>query len=245
MRSKDLALIAVFAAFYPIIQLMNIGVPIIGGPGIISLAVILGPINGLILGPVNGSIATAIGVTIGMASGIGTSFSPLVVLNRSLGAAEAGILVKKRIPFPGSQKKELSGWVAAALTLIVVSPLYYLFPSGRGFPLYPLFHLTGALAAFLLDGRASDFISSHNRMRVALGVAIAGYCGVLADHALGNIIFIVVIGWQPLEYSEILRYIFPFAVAERITLAILTTLLGTPVLLATRKLGIGLQEQPT
>ncbi len=243
IKSRDLALISVFAAFYPIVQLMNLGFPIIGGPGIINLALILGPINGLMLGPINGLIATAIGATIGMAMGIGTSFSPLVILNRSLGAAEAGMLLRETVKISENQKTAVPGWILAIIVLAAVSCLWYLFPVGRGSPLYPLLHLTGMLAALLLDGRASRFLSSSSRTRVALAVAVASYCAVLTDHMLGTIIFISVMGLQSPRYSVIFMNILPVTAIERITLASLATLFGTPILLLTRSLGIRLKDE--
>jgi len=244
LRSRDLALISVFAAFYPIVQLLNLGFPVIGGPGIINLALILGSINGLILGPVNGFIATALGATIGMVLGVGTSFSPLIVLNRSLGAAQAGILVKKNVVVPGDRKRNIPGWLLSFLILIAVSCLWYLFPVGRGAPLYPSLHLSGALAAFLLNGKASSFLSSRNRLKVSVGIAVASYCAVLSDHMLGTIIFISVMGWHSQAYSALFMEILPFTVLERVTLAILATLIGTPILLAARALGVKAQEYP-
>jgi len=242
IKSRDLALISVFASFYPIAQLMNLGFPVIGGPGIINLALILGPINGLMLGPLNGFIATALGATIGMSMGIGTSFSPLIVLNRSLGAAEAGILLSESVKIAGNRKRPVPGWVVAAIILAAVSCLWYLFPVGRGAPFYPALHLTGMMAALLLDGRASRLLSSNSRPKIALAIAVASYCAVLADHMLGNIIFISVMGWQSSRYSAIFMSILPVTAIERITLTLLATLFGTPLLLVTRSLGIRLKD---
>jgi uncharacterized membrane protein len=242
LNSRDLALISVFSAFYPIVQLMNLGFPVIGGPGIISLALILGPINGLILGPLNGCIATAIGASIGMATGIGTSFSPLVVLNRSLGAVEAGILSKRYLAVQG-QGKRMPGWLTGVLLLAVVSCLWYFFPVGRSAPFYPSLHLTGLLIALLLDGRISLFLQSSNRFKVVLGVAVASYCALLADHMLGTIIFISVMGWHTSRYSTLFMQILPISLLERITLAFLATIIGTPILLVSRSMGVKIQRQ--
>ncbi|UCD73327.1 MAG: hypothetical protein JSW01_01425, partial [Candidatus Bathyarchaeota archaeon] len=217
-------MISVFAAFYPIVQLMNLGFPIIGGPGIISLALILGPINGLILGPLSGCIATAIGASIGMATGIGTSFSPLVVLNRSLGAVEAGILSKRYVDVQGREKR-IPGWLTGVLLLAVVSCLWYFFPVGRSAPFYPSLHLSGVLVALLLNGNISIFLEGSNRFKVALGVAVASYCALLADHILGTVIFISVMGWHTSRYSTLFMQILPISLLERITLTVLATII--------------------
>ena len=242
LDSRDLALISVFSAFYPIVQLMNLGFPVIGGPGIISLALILGPINGLILGPLNGCIATAIGASMGMATGIGTSFSPLVVLNRSLGAVEAGILSKRYIAVQG-REKGIPGWLTGVLLLTAVSCLWYLFPVGRSAPFYPSLHLTGVLIALLLDGKISLLLSSSNRFKVALGVAVASYCALLADHMLGTVIFISVMGWHTSRYSTLFMQILPISLLERITLAVLATIIGTPILIVSRSMAVKAQRQ--
>jgi hypothetical protein len=221
---------------------MNLGFPVIGGPGIINLALILGPINGLVLGPVNGFIATAIGATIGMATGIGTSFSPLIVLNRSLGALETGVIAEKSIALTG-WKRGIPGWLIGVLVLLFVSSLWYLFPVGRGAPLYPSFHLTGVLVASLLNMRTSTFLSSPNRFKIAIGVLAASYCGLLADHMLGTVIFISVMGWHTSVYSALFMEILIISMLERITLSILATIIGTPILLVARSMGVATQKR--
>lgn len=64
-------------------------------------------------------------------------------------------------------------------------------------------------------------------------VCLACYCGIIADHMLGNLIFISVIGIPP----EVFMMVLPVSAVERIVLTIIASLIGVSLVFALRRGG--------
>jgi hypothetical protein len=113
----------------------------------------------------------------------------------------------------------------------------------------PMFLVGGILAVYGLFGLGrSSFI---------LSVSIASYCGIIADHMLGNLAFIASINvFIPLPAIEdgflkplglpnipaLFMYIVPVSAVERILFTIIATIIGIGLILALRKANLSIRK---
>ncbi|MGD8544500.1 MAG: ECF transporter S component [Candidatus Bathyarchaeota archaeon] len=94
---------------------------------------------------------------------------------------------------------------------------------------------------------------SEGRVKFAAAVCLASYCGIIADHMLGNLIFIGVIGFLipvsvieefflvPLNLPDVpalFMYMLPVSVIERIVFTAIAVLIGVGLILYLRKAGL-------
>lgn len=109
----------------------------------------------------------------------------------------------------------------------------------------PMFLVGGILAVYSLFGLGrSSFI---------LAVSIASYCGIIADHMLGNLVFIASIDiFIPLSVIEdyflkplglpsipaLFMYMIPVSAVERILFTIVATIIGIGLILAIHKANV-------
>jgi uncharacterized membrane protein len=109
----------------------------------------------------------------------------------------------------------------------------------------PLYIIAAILILYgIFGGGRFSFISS---------IFLASYCGIVADHMLGNLIFIGVIDVLiPLEYIQsnflepmglpdvpsLFMYMIPVSAAERILLTVIATIFGVGLLMALYKAGL-------
>ncbi len=109
----------------------------------------------------------------------------------------------------------------------------------------PLFIIAAIFILYGIFGVGKfSFISS---------VFLASYCGIIADHMLGNLIFIGVINvFIPLEYIQssfleplglpdvpsLFMYMIPVSAAERLLMTIIATVFGVGLLVALYKAGL-------
>ncbi len=106
----------------------------------------------------------------------------------------------------------------------------------------PLFLLGGILIVYSLFG--------IGRSSFVLAVSVASYCGIIADHMLGNLIFINAVGILiPLSVIEeyflrpvglpdipaLFMYMIPVSAIERVLFTIVATILGVGLILAIRR----------
>jgi len=92
-----------------------------------------------------------------------------------------------------------------------------------------------------------------NGMKFAASVGLSTYCGIIADHMLGNIIFISVINWLiPFEVIQtyflqphglpsvaaLFMFMIPISAVERFLLAAIATVIGVGLVLTLRKAGL-------
>jgi len=245
LSARDIALTAVFAALSVVIIMFVPGIPIVGMSGArITLDAAIAPIYGLIIGPYLGALAAFLGgIIVAGYKGwhlfpILTSFCPAV------SALVAGTLTSRR-------QGPLRGWIISALTLIILIAGWYCTAIGRGAPLYPVLHLAALCIILLLRGWASDLFNSGG-WRLTLSVAASSYAGIIADHMLGNLIFIAGIGWFiPLKVVEgwlsgmglpsvsaLFMYMLPVSAVERLTMTAIATVFGVALITALRASGL-------
>jgi hypothetical protein len=113
----------------------------------------------------------------------------------------------------------------------------------------PMFLIGGILAVYSLFGPGrSSFI---------LAVSIASYCGIIADHMLGNLVFIASINvliplsviedyfLKPLglpNISALFMYMIPVSAVERILFTIVATIIGIGLILALRRANLSTRK---
>jgi len=106
----------------------------------------------------------------------------------------------------------------------------------------PMFFLGGILIVYSLFG--------IGRSSFVLAVSVASYCGIIADHMLGNLIFINAINiFIPFSVIEeyflkpyglpnipaLFMYMIPVSAVERILFTVVATILGVGLILALRR----------
>jgi len=133
------------------------------------------------------------------------------------------------------------GWVIGALVVTLLIVGWYLTWVGQMAPFYPVIHWAGLALILAFRGKVLDLFDGGGKRGLSIAVFIASYCGLIADHMLGNLIFIIGIGWFiPLEAVEsilhsmnlpgipaLFMFMLPISTVERVTMALIGTLFGT------------------
>ena len=128
----------------------------IPGPfGFRSWMIIIMPLEGMILGPGPGAISAMIGGSIGCVLRGEAAILPIVAFSEPLGAASAGLALKKR-------------WKEISIIYLVMLVAYFIHPFGRALPAWCLWDIYVAFSLSLLAG----LLSSRPFMR-ALKMAYA------------------------------------------------------------------------
>lgn len=183
LSTKDIALIAVFAALIAIITRLP-GIPISLGlrTGKIEFSVPLYPLAGLLLGPWVGALAVIVGNFVAWIIPSSTIMGLLLIPAGAFAALATGFLTR-----PGNW----SNWKLAAVLLTVLDALWYATPVGWEAPFYPIpLHFTALALILVFRDRITEFISSSSRRMLTLGVGLASFIGVMADHMWGGLMFI-------------------------------------------------------
>ncbi len=108
----------------------------------------------------------------------------------------------------------------------------------------PLYFLSGIIILYgLFGGGKGKFVAT---------VGLASYCGLMADHMLGNIIFIGSVGISiphdsienylsalnlP-DFPSLFMYVLPISVVERIALTAIATMFGVGLIYTLHKAGL-------
>ena len=223
-QTRKLTLMALLGAIYAVASFMP-GFPMIGVPGSnIDLARSLEMGNGFVLGPILGPSTSFLGALVGKTltgGGVGLFFTPLALVSSFVAAC----LSRRRV-------FNLEGWVlsASALGLLIIG--WYLTPTGRAIPFYPVLHFIGLGIIIALRARLVDFMESGERLKLTVGVALASFPSTMAGHMLGNLIFIQMFGPEPLFFVSIL----PVSAVERLVLTAIATAIAAPLIVVIREL---------
>ncbi len=183
LSTREITLIAVFAALIAIVTRLP-GIPIsLGIPtGKIEFSVPLYPLAGILLGPWIGAIAVTIGNFIAWLIPKSTVMGFLFIPAGAFAALCTGFLVRRT---------KWANWKSAGALLVILIALWYVTPVGREAPLYPFFlHVPALMLILICRGKIFEFVNSASRRLVTLGVGIASFVGVMADHMWGNVMFI-------------------------------------------------------
>lgn len=222
MKTRDLAVFAVFAALYTAGSYIP-GFPIIGLPGsTIEPVRAIEIVYGLLLGPIIGPAAAFLGALIGqtlIGGGTNLFFTPLAAAS-TFAAACLGRRCVWGIP----------GWALSATTMIVLLGAWYSTGVGQAIPFYPILHMLGLAVILIFRGRIADLIHSNDAKKLTLGIALTAFPSTLVGHLLGDLIFIALLQPAPALFMVIL----PVTVFERTFLTILATAVGVPILILVR-----------
>jgi hypothetical protein len=215
---------ALLGAVYAVASLLP-GFPMIGVPGSkIDIARSLEMGYGFVLGPFLGPLTSFLGAVIGKTlsgGGVGLFFTPLAIVSSFIAAC----LSRNRV-------YGLHGWKIASLVLGLLIMGWYLTPTGRAIPLYPVLHF-GALGVILIfRDKLVENIRSENKMQLIKGVSLASFSSTVAGHMLGNLIFILLFTPNPLFFQTV----FPISVIERLVLTAIGTIIAVPLIITIRQL---------
>ena len=216
-RSKVIALIAVLAGLYAVGSYLP-GFPMLGVPGSkIDLVRALEIGYGLVLGPVYGPIAAFLGALVGKiltGGGVGLYFTPLAPIT-------AYVAANMRVK---------NGWKRSAAFLSLLILAWYIAPLGRRAYLAPILHISGLLILIIFGDRVFRYLRTDNRLKLYLGVFLAGFPSTLSGHLAGNIIYISLFKPAP----EFFIAILPVSTVERLLITIIASAIGVPLILAIR-----------
>jgi hypothetical protein len=218
------ALIAVFAAVQALLSIFPFTITV-GMAGEITLGVIGGPLIGILLGPVYGGLSVLTGSFIGVFLNPGGAlFGPLTVIPPTIAAFTAGCVKIKR------------GYVAGAVILSFLM-IFYAHPAGREAYIYTWMHIAAMALAFSpLSYWAGSTFGSADGKKLTLGIAIAAFIGVLADHIAGSAI--AVWYFSPTLTAQMFYLVLVVYPVERVVALVLTTIVAVPVYYSLRRAGL-------
>ncbi|MBS7605416.1 MAG: ECF transporter S component [Candidatus Bathyarchaeia archaeon] len=186
ISAREIALISVFSALQIIVSRLP-GIPIFGLPNSkIEPQIILMSAIGIILGPWVGGLTAFIGNFIAWLIPTTTFFGMLMLPTVPIGAIVCGAL---------SRGNSRSNWKIAAVILALLNCLWYLSPPGPLVPYYPIPHLLALALVLAFRNRIYGYIKSESKRRIGAGVVIASFSGLMANHMVGNLIFIASAHW--------------------------------------------------
>ena len=256
LTSRQVAVIAIFAALYAIISRLP-GIPIFGGSGKIELVLILDSIVGILLGPWIGGTTALLGNFIAWIIPSTTFFGLLLLPAGPIAAIISGNLARKT---------KSSNWKFAVVIYAVLMGLWYLTTPGQEVLYYPFLHWTAFALIIIFREKIHNFLNADANHKKALGATICCFGGIMANHMAGNLIYIGSVGWfislkaikdtlknigffwlksglqnpQKLEdpLSAIFATFLPITVVERLLITIFTVYLAYGLIFALRKSGI-------
>jgi len=257
LRSKDIALVSVFAALLVIISRLP-GIPIVGGEGKIEFTIILTPIIGIVLGPWLGGLAAFIGNSIGWLIPKTTFMGFLYLPTGPVAAIVSGALARNG---------KIANWKLSAALIGILNGLWYLTPPGQEVQeslllIYPFLHWTAFILVILFRERVNAFFHSEIRQKITFGAVLCCFSGIMANHMTGNLIFIASVGWftslkaiknavnalgfwwlksgllSPEDVGPLgtlFAFYLPITVVERLLLTIIATYIGIGIIFALRR----------
>lgn len=297
LSSRDVALMAIFAALSAIVARVVPGIPVIGlSDASIKFDGALAPIYGMIIGPYLGFLAGLIGGVI-VAN---HWFSVLTSFCTAISAFVAGFIVQS---VHASEEKRIHGWMIASAVVALLILGWYATWVGQQAPFYPILHFAGLFIilvgrekiakAFEKEGQSGGgwqpkpyfllfgvlvlvlgyifskryikqlevfayfslplyfvggvaiiygLLGSRVREKFVIAVILAGYSGIIADHMLGNLLFIQFAGILAPESVNTLPSLFmevlPISVVERLLFTAIATIVGVGLISSVRRAGL-------
>jgi uncharacterized membrane protein len=253
LSSRQVALTALFAALYAIISRLP-GIPIIGGPTEIELVVILDPIVGILLGPWIGGLTSLLGNFVAWIIPPTTFYGLLNLPCGPLAAIVSGNLARNI---------KNANWKFATIIYAVLMGIWYLTPPGREVLYYPFLHWAAFAFILIFREKIHSLLNAEANLRKILGSIICCFGGIMANHMMGNLIFIGSVGWfitlkgirdalknlglfwlksglpQPEDpLGAIFAAVLPITVIERLLLTVVTVYLVYGLIFALRKSGM-------
>jgi len=253
LSSRQVAVIAIFAALYAIISRLP-GIPIVGGTSKIEPVVILDPIVGILLGPWIGGLTSLLGNFVAWIIPTTTFYGLLNLPCGPISAIISGSLARNA---------KNANWKFAVIIYAVLMGIWYLTPPGREVLYYPFLHWTAFALILIFRGKVHSFLNAEANLRKILGATVCCFGGIMANHMMGNFIYIGSVGWViPLQeiknalkiyipwlksrlppppedpLGAIFATYLPITVVERLLMTIITVYLAYGLIFALRRSGI-------
>ncbi len=238
-RTKIIAFSIVFSSLYAALRPVPLG-PMIGLSATFSVSDFLAPLYGIILGPYVGGLSVIIGTFLGMTIKapvfMGLDFLPAFVNTIAI-----GFLIKRKwAPIIVLNLILLLAFILNPLTTLFFGPV-------------PFFWLH--IVAFLvlispLGRKAGRWVETLKPNFLTAGLAILAFVGTMMQHLTGNMLTEVVLGQvvgsiTPETFSVIIWpgafVLYPW---ERLTLVILSVVVGVPLVRTLKKSLLPFQKQP-
>jgi hypothetical protein len=219
---------------------------LIGGGGTLNFSDFLAPVIGIILGPYLGGLSVVIGNFGAIGMGKQMMFNGLDFIPDLMAVLATGFLMQQR----RSRWGIVVALNAALLALFLVNPLTSVFVFSVP---YVWLHIV-AFAVLLtpISWFAAKWVANLNFKKVAVGIAILTFIGVMMQSLAGNILYEVLLGqvfhvFTPADFALTWKAVFFVYPVERMFLIISAVLVGTPIIVTILKNGlikIGKQEPP-
>ena len=226
ITTRDIAYTAVFAALSVIVCNVVPGIPIIGGSGSIKFDAALAPIYGLLIGPYLGALAALVGGLVAA----GGYLSILTSFCTAISAFVAGTLTQKNHELRGHK---INGWIIAFSIILLLVLGWYITWVGKEIPLYPILHFIGLMITLTSRGWIAEKFLDKKILPVGIAVCLSSYCGIISDHMLGNLIYII--HFPELNWPPIFMSVLPISAVERVLLTVIATVIGVSLVFALRK----------
>lgn len=230
ITTKQIALIAVFAALYAVLRMMQT-VPMIGVEGgKFSVSDIVAPIYGILLGPYIGGASVVTGTFLAIAMGRPVTFLLLDFLPALVNAMALGFLMRgKWWPVVALNAVLLLGFILNPLTTIFITI------GGISIPFFWLHIVAFIVLASPLGRRAGQWIQTLKPAKLAVGLTVLAFVGTMMQHLMGNILTEAVNGYilptmdtaAFIGMWNIVFFTYPW---ERLALIIMAVVVGIPLL---------------
>jgi len=206
--------------------------PVIGSGATMSAGMFITPLIGILLGPISGMLAAAIGGLIGefIAPYIAV-FGPLTFLLPTTCAFVAGLVAF------GRWKEGASAEAILLAVWYILTSIWWQGQEGAEIRWYfPFLHIITLILVIVIGPRISEWIATRDKKKIALGIFLAALAGTISQHLLGNAFFIAMYS-GPAKVFAVVLFVYPI---ERLLAATIATIIGVPLLLGLRKIGMEL-----
>ena len=104
--------------------------------------------------------------------------------------------------------------------LLIIS--WILLPSGREAIAVLPFYLLGFSLILVFGSRLGQYVDSSSWSKIALGIAVASYCGNISRHLLGNVLLVLFADMPSMVFITAI----PFTLIEQVSFTAASTILG-------------------
>ena len=228
-RTKQIAFLTVFTALYIILRFIPFSV-IIGTTGAyLSLSDFLAPLIGIILGPYVGGLTVVIGNLAAIGLGRPMSFFGLDFLPDLMAVLATGFLMQRK----RSSWAIVVGLNAALLAIFLLNPLTSVFVFS--FPFVWLHIVAFIVLLSPLSLMAAKWLCTIDIKRIAGGILVLSFIGVMMQHLAGSILFEVILNQvtnsiPAASYRATWTAVFFVYPVERAILIASAVIVGTPLI---------------
>lgn len=245
-RTKQIALLTIFTALYIVLRFIPYSV-LIGGFGTLNFSDFLAPVIGIILGPYLGGLSVVIGNFGAIGLGKPIMFNGLDFIPDLMAVLATGFLIQQR----RSRWAIVVALNAALLAIFLVNPLTSVFVFSVP---YAWLHIVAFIVLLTpISWVTAKWISNLkvNVTKIAAGIAVLTFIGVMMQSLAGNILYEVLLGqvfhiFTPADYAAVWKVVFFVYPIERLFLVISAVIVGTPIIvtiLRNHLIKIGKQEE--